>query len=136
MSWLLVGTDAHAKNYAVLLSGSTVRLAPLYDVASLIPFERDLHRAKLAMRIGGQYRLRRIAQRHWRRAAEELGPDGDMVVARGRELAEHLPRALAAVADRKEVSDLGSDLPRRLVDGVREHAERCARSLALPTAGR
>ncbi len=135
-SWLLAGTDAHAKNYAVLLSGGEVRLAPLYDVLSLIPFERDLHRAKLAMRIGGEYRLLRIAQRHWRRAAMELGLDEDAVVARGRELAERLPRALTEAAGREEVLALGSDLPGRLVEGVREHAERCARSLRFSAAGR
>ncbi len=28
-NWLIVGTDAHAKNYGLLLSGATVRMAPL-----------------------------------------------------------------------------------------------------------
>ena len=33
-NWLIAGTDAHAKNYALLLGGSgAVRLAPLYDLA-------------------------------------------------------------------------------------------------------
>ncbi len=33
-NWLIAGTDAHAKNFSVLLAGGHVRLAPLYDVAS------------------------------------------------------------------------------------------------------
>jgi serine/threonine-protein kinase HipA len=34
-NWLIAGTDAHAKNYSLLLaSGPTVRFAPLYDIAS------------------------------------------------------------------------------------------------------
>ncbi|MEV4406636.1 HipA domain-containing protein [Actinoplanes sp. NPDC049598] len=34
LNWLLGGTDAHAKNYSLLLMPGQVRLAPLYDVAS------------------------------------------------------------------------------------------------------
>lgn len=128
-SWLMAATDAHAKNYAVLLSGGQVRLAPLYDVVSLIPFEPTLHKAKLAMRIGGEYRLPQIVERHWRRTAHDLGLDGDDVVDRGRELAERLPGSLAEVVSRDAVTALGSELPLRLLDGVRAHAGRCARAL-------
>ncbi len=38
LSWVLGATDAHAKNYSLLLSGSSVRLAPLYDVNSVLPY--------------------------------------------------------------------------------------------------
>lgn len=38
-NWLIAGTDAHAKNYSLLLSGPDVRLAPLYDIASILPYE-------------------------------------------------------------------------------------------------
>jgi len=37
-NWLIAGTDAHAKNYSLLLAGNDVRLAPLYDVASALPY--------------------------------------------------------------------------------------------------
>lgn len=55
-NWIIGGTDAHAKNYSLLLSGSDIRLAPLYDIASALPYfhEREL---KLAMKLGGDYRL-------------------------------------------------------------------------------
>jgi serine/threonine-protein kinase HipA len=37
-NWLIAGTDAHAKNYSLLLaSGPTVRFALLYDIASILP---------------------------------------------------------------------------------------------------
>jgi serine/threonine-protein kinase HipA len=36
-NWLVGGTDAHAKNYGLLIgSEGRVRLAPLYDVASVL----------------------------------------------------------------------------------------------------
>jgi len=58
---LIAGTDAHAKNYSLLLSGPQVRLAPLYDVASILPYDEfDLRKVKLAMKIGGEYKLSQI----------------------------------------------------------------------------
>ena len=39
-NWLIAGTEAHAKNYALLLDGNgAVRLAPLYDLASILPYQ-------------------------------------------------------------------------------------------------
>ncbi len=50
---LLAGSDAHAKNYSLLLSGTQVRLAPLYDVGERValpglprPHVRDGHEAR------------------------------------------------------------------------------------------
>ncbi len=38
-NWLIGGTDAHAKNYSLLIgSEGLVRLAPLYDIASILPY--------------------------------------------------------------------------------------------------
>lgn len=37
LNWLIAGTDAHAKNYSLLLGAAGKnRLAPLYDLASLL----------------------------------------------------------------------------------------------------
>jgi HipA-like C-terminal domain len=49
-NWLIAGTDVHAKNYALLLGGSgAVRLAPLYDLVSILPYQTiSLQKAKLA----------------------------------------------------------------------------------------
>jgi serine/threonine-protein kinase HipA len=38
-NWLIAGTDAHAKNFSLLISSRRVRLAPLYDVASILPYD-------------------------------------------------------------------------------------------------
>ena len=37
-SYLVGATDSHAKNYSLLLDGASVRLAPLYDLASVFPY--------------------------------------------------------------------------------------------------
>ena len=51
-NWLIGGADAHAKNYSLLLAnGPTIRLAPLYDIASILPYDQvDTKRIKLAMK--------------------------------------------------------------------------------------
>jgi len=45
-NWLIGRTDAHAKNYSLLIgAGDQVRLAPLYDLSSQIPIRTNLRRA-------------------------------------------------------------------------------------------
>lgn len=66
-NWLIAGTDAHAKNYALLLGhAGRIRLAPLYDLGSALPYP-SLRQDKLAMamKIGNTYRLRDIRRPQW-----------------------------------------------------------------------
>jgi serine/threonine-protein kinase HipA len=131
LNWLIAGTDAHAKNYSLLLRPGQIRLAPLYDVASSLPYEEMyLPRLRLAMKIGSEYQVEAITARHWRALAAQNGLGPDQVVARVDELARRLPEALREAAGAEAVAALGSALPRRLVERVSEHAERCRKALA------
>ena len=38
-NWIIGGTDAHAKNYGFLHSGPQTRLAPLYGISSILPYD-------------------------------------------------------------------------------------------------
>jgi serine/threonine-protein kinase HipA len=54
-NWLIGGTDAHAKNYSLLIgAGDEVRLSPLYDLSSQLPYP-DLIEQRVAMKIGDHY---------------------------------------------------------------------------------
>lgn len=130
-NWIVAGTDAHAKNYSVLLAGRTVRLAPLYDIASALPYD-DMYMPKLrlAMRVGGEYRIARLTGRHWRRLAPAIGVDADALVARIDALAARVPDALAAAGTTDPVLALSSPLPARLLDRVAVHASACRAALA------
>ncbi len=131
LSWILVGTDAHAKNYSVLLSGGQVRLAPLYDVASWLPYDTsDGNKLRLPMKIGGQYDVACIGADQWRRLAHGVGLDPDTTIQRIRELAERTPDALADACRTDEVRALGSALPGRLLDAVSARARGCLKRLA------
>jgi serine/threonine-protein kinase HipA len=73
-NWLIGGTDAHAKNYSILLGYSGyARLAPLYDIASIYAYPNiDPTKAKLAMKIGREYEIRKIGTRQWRDFAKSV----------------------------------------------------------------
>jgi len=96
------GTDAHAKNYSLLLSASpAARLAPLYDLASSIPYARqiDPRKAKLAMKIGRHYRIREVSRRDWDRCARELRLRPNDLHERIDSMIERLPEFARAIAD-------------------------------------
>jgi serine/threonine-protein kinase HipA len=129
-NWLVGGTDAHAKNYSLLISGAGVRLAPLYDVASALPYD-DMYapRLRMAMRIGGDYRLDAITGTRWRRLAADIGLDPVETVERARAYAQALPDAIRRIVKRDEITALASDLPGRLTDRVVARAGLCERLL-------
>lgn len=131
-SWIIAGTDAHAKNYSLLLSGPAVRLAPLYDIASALPYQGvDELKLRLAMKLGGEYRLKAHGPSTWPKVAAELVLDADAVVARVHHLADIAPDCLRDAAAEPEVRALRRHLPRRLVDAVASRAERCRRQLGV-----
>jgi serine/threonine-protein kinase HipA len=127
-NWLIGGTDAHAKNYSLLLSGGQVRLAPLYDVASTLPYGMHERKLRLAMKIGGDYDVYPV-RNPWPRAARELEIDPDLALSRVRELAALAPSAFAAAAAAPGVAELGRELPGRLAELIADRAGRCAKLL-------
>jgi serine/threonine-protein kinase HipA len=131
-NWLIAGTDAHAKNYSVLLAGSAVGFAPLYDVASALPYGDHEKKLRLAMKIGGDYGI--FPRRNtWPRAADDLGLDEERVLARVGDLAARAPDAFAQAAAAPDVETLRRPLPAQLLDLVAERAQRCAAVLQTPS---
>jgi serine/threonine-protein kinase HipA len=125
-NWLIAGTDAHAKNYSMILAGSEVRLAPLYDVSSALPYGVHEKKLRLAMKIGGEYSVS-SSRNTWPRAAAELGLPADELIDRLCELAERAPDAFAEAANAPDVVDLGRTLPAKLAELVADRAARCLR---------
>ncbi|MGH3252193.1 MAG: type II toxin-antitoxin system HipA family toxin [Trebonia sp.] len=129
-NWLIGGTDAHAKNYSILLSRSQARLAPLYDIASALPYGDHEKKLRLAMKVGGDYQLNPHRNR-WPDAARDLGLPAEELVARARDLASVAPDAFADAAKASDVTVLASELPARLTDLVAERSGRCAQLLGV-----
>lgn len=123
-NWLIAGTDAHAKNYSLLLASNQVRLAPLYDIASALPYGVHEKKLRLAMKIGGHYDV--FTYRNpWPRAAHELGVDTETLIDRVRGLAARTADAFADAAAAPGVANLRRDRTGRLVDFVSERVTRC-----------
>jgi serine/threonine-protein kinase HipA len=131
-NWLVAGTDAHAKNYSLLIAGgSRVRLAPLYDVASILPYhDIDLHKAKLAMTIGGEHLLLQVGLRQWQKLAREVRLDADQLIERIRGMAGQLPDAISDVGKRARADGLTQAIVERLAACLTERAKACHRQLA------
>lgn len=103
-NWLVLATDGHTKNYSLLLSGHQVRLAPLYDVASALPHLDHPRKARMAQKIGGEYRPEFIRRRHWERLARAVGLSSDEASARIAALAGRLPDALTDAANESNLT--------------------------------
>jgi serine/threonine-protein kinase HipA len=127
-NWLIAGTDAHAKNYSVLLAGGQVRLAPLYDIASALPYRTHERNLRMAMKISSSYEV--YPQRNrWPAAARDLRLNPNELVERARELAIAAPDAFSAAARAPAVARLNRRLPQKLVDLVEDRAQRCLKVL-------
>ena len=74
LNFLLAGTDAHAKNYSILFGPRQARLAPLYDIASYLPYyDKEGGRwqdVRMPMTVDKYYRYADVMPRHWERMAK------------------------------------------------------------------
>jgi serine/threonine-protein kinase HipA len=131
-NWLIGGTDAHGKNYSILMGrNGQVRLAPLYDVASAYAYPiLNAHKLKLAMKVGGTYRIREMDLRRWRSFAREVHVDDTALIARARAMAKALPDEFARLRKQAVREGLRHPVLGRLQQAFKKHAARCAASLA------
>lgn len=66
-------TDAHAKNYSLMLQGESVRLAPLYDLVTYAPYWDGRAHLDTAMSVSGEYALARISVQKLVAAGKQFG---------------------------------------------------------------
>jgi serine/threonine-protein kinase HipA len=114
--------DAHAKNYSIILAGDQVALAPVYDVASVLPYNPgpDSGLARVAMPIAGHSRFGEVNLHHIERFAVNAGTDPDRLVAATRKIATDLPEAISAAAADIPAKSLGQ-LADQLRAGITAH---------------
>jgi serine/threonine-protein kinase HipA len=129
-NWLIAGTDAHAKNFSLLLGGRRVRLAPLYDVASMLPYDEfDLRKVKLAMKVGGEYKLSLIGLRQWQKFGRETRVEADELVELLASMARQLPDEVNAARARAREEGLDEAIIERLARQLVKRASECQRLL-------
>ena len=130
LNWVIAGTDGHAKNYSVLIGPGSVRLAPLYDLISTLPYPRWIHyrRAKLAMRVDREYHVWKIRPRHWQVLADRSDLDPGPLLARVQELVTAIPDAVTRTGAALREEGLHHEIIERLEQAIGEHAEACIRT--------
>lgn len=132
INWLLGGTDAHAKNYSLLIGAEgRARLAPLYDLASALPYpDLPQQKLKLAMKIGGTYRLQQVGLHQWRKLASELSLDADRLHETARSYAAALPDVATTALAQAHAEGLEHRILTTLQDALCERARHCSTLLA------
>lgn len=85
----IAGTDGHARNFSLLISGADAVLAPLYDLNSALPYTRPWGRRFDSVRklhssfvLGTTDAFTRVTPEDWRTTAESLGISGDLAFDR------------------------------------------------------
>ena len=130
--YLLAATDAHSKNFSLLYGRghdrSSMRLAPLYDIASAWPYPRQIpaQKMKLAMRIGKHYKMREIQSRHFIDLAKACRYPASRLMAILSELAEQLPDEALSVKEEFRETSIAHELMDRLIESV---VAQCAATL-------
>jgi serine/threonine-protein kinase HipA len=121
---LACNTDAHAKNYSIMIRSRGASLAPLYDVMCGEVWE-DITK-NLAQSIAGESRGDRITGGHWQRLARECGLNPKQVLDRVGALATAvINEAPAAESEVAAMPAGGHDILVR----TREAVERRARTV-------
>lgn len=130
-NWAALGTDAHAKNYSLLHSATDgPRLAPLYDVASALPYAGiNTRSTNLSMSFGRHYRQYEIEARHVIADAASLGFDTDWAHDRAVDIVGSLADAYSDAA--REANLVGEDavFAGRIVDEAATRTARLRREL-------
>ncbi len=125
-NWAIAATDAHAKNYSVILDRGRVRLAPLYDVISYLPYATTPQdKIRTAMRIGRDYTLRKADRPSaWERTAESLRLDPAVTLERAADLLRRIPGALDTAIGEMDHIDQSSPAVEKLADRLSRRADR------------
>ena len=122
-NWLICNTDAHSKNYSILLGPNAARLAPLYDIWSVMAGDPHHHEAhSLAMSALADPRI--LAANNpqaWRATAAAVGLDPTEGVDRVERIAGAVPEAFERAVSELDpqhraarvVADLSSMIPHR-----------------------
>ncbi|HEX4267672.1 MAG TPA: type II toxin-antitoxin system HipA family toxin [Steroidobacteraceae bacterium] len=135
-NWLIGGTDAHAKNYSFLISaGDEVRLAPLYDLSSQLPYP-NLITQRVAMKIGDHYDFALVTPADWRTLARSCALDEEHVIGMVTDMARALPDVVSAAHAQARADGLSERVLGPLAQRLIAHTgERLASITAIRSSG-
>ena len=142
-NFVIGGTDAHAKNYSMLLGANgEARLAPLYDISSILPHlgegevQAELRDLKLAMKVDKTYPLEEIMPRHWERCGLAARVSTEFTMATLRTQIATIADIASDCAAALRADGLTHEIIDRLVDTIGGRAKGLTRVYGAETIGR
>jgi serine/threonine-protein kinase HipA len=121
---LACNTDAHAKNYSIMIRGNGASLAPMYDVMCGEVWENVTK--NLAQTIAGESRGDYLMGKHWQQFARECGLNPKQVIDRVGALAKSVIAEAGAAESEVAAMPAGGHV---ILDQTRQAVERRARAL-------
>jgi len=126
-------TDAHAKNYSLMITARGATLAPLYDVMCAAAWDGVTR--NLAQKIAGKNRGEHLKRRHWEAFARECGLNPTRLVQRiGMLCRQALAEARAAAAEVVAMPAGDHPLMERFVEAIEGRARGLLAGLDETTA--
>ncbi|MDX2205501.1 MAG: type II toxin-antitoxin system HipA family toxin [Hyphomicrobiaceae bacterium] len=118
---LACNTDAHAKNYSMMISARGFALAPMYDVMCAAAWDNVTR--NMAQKIAGKSRGEHLKRRHWVRCARDCGLNPSGLVKRVEELGVRVLREVGPAAEAVAAMPAGSHaLMPRFVEAIAARA--------------
>ncbi|SNQ47150.1 HipA [Frankia canadensis] len=125
--------DGHAKNISLLLLPEDIRVAPLYDLATSLPYSGDAGLREVAIGIGGRRKFGQVLGKHWDKAAAILGIPTDEYRDTARAMAEAFPDAFSDALTAVGTAE-ANDVRRRSLDPIARHTDQVRERLDDPIA--
>ncbi len=139
-SWLMLNTDAHAKNLSLHLLPGRTELAPHYDINSLIPYHHpddrqrsmllaDFGASNLTTRIVDSYAVADMGRFEWEAAARDARDSPQELIAWGLDICDYAP-SVAEAAVGGLPSSLQTPVLERLVERIAWRCEQAREALS------
>lgn len=124
INYAAAAPDGHAKNISIrILPDGDVRVAPLYDLASGLPYGKADVDRRLALSIGGERQVSRIHAGQW----------ADALRDRARQMLTGFPDAFHEALDEVDTPD-ADDVWEHAAKPVADHTAACLKQLDAPTS--
>ena len=120
--------DAHGKNFSILYRGTTLRLAPLYDLLCTVAYP-ELS-PYFAMKIAKRRTLEEIGVTAWKEFAAEIGMTAPFVRARVRDIAERVRDSVGSLAGELTAPGLEAAAFGDFAKVIADRADRALKMLA------
>jgi serine/threonine-protein kinase HipA len=97
-------------------------LAPLYDVASMLPYDQESH-LQSAMKIGSTWRMAAVTDTDWTAVGKRFGLAADDAISRARVVRARIPSAFSEAAAEAGIPDQLRDRAQWIAELIAAHVE-------------